>query len=95
MVEQMTVNHEDIGSSPIRGDSQICLITPFFYTGSGAAVARLFWEQKVRGSNPLFPIFLLKAYSLMVERSTHNGQNVGSNPARLIANLQKGGWLSG
>lgn len=40
MVEQMTVNHEDIGSSPIRGDTQICLITPTFLYGkwrSGSA----------------------------------------------------------
>lgn len=57
MVEQMTVNHEDIGSSPIRGARKI-LFDPyvFLYPESGAAVARLFWEQKVRGSNPLFPI---------------------------------------
>jgi len=60
MVEQMTVNHEDIGSSPIRGARKILFDSYafFLYPESGAAVARLFWEQKVRGSNPLFPIIV-------------------------------------
>ena len=38
------------------------------------------------GSNPIFP---KRAYSLMVERTAHNGYRVGSNPARLTFLMNK------